>query len=138
MKSDITVKYKLSNGKTIAGETPSTALSKWLMHKSNGNFVVSTKNANVSCIMPGPYHAQFITSLLETFERNYSKTPYVDAKLLKKDWYQSGLPSDVFDPDVVNQNKFINSKIGEYEEWCHEVLNWLVEFGDVRDLKFMT
>lgn len=120
-------KYKLKIGDhKFASPTASFALLRWM------STTVADADDDV-VVMYGPYHENFVLAVTETILARFGKVCRVNSDLLKKSWYESGLPEDKYDPEVIQ--KIGTGKVKEYEEWCEQVLRWLRKNSAITSLK---
>jgi len=132
MKNLVSVEYVDYYGSVVAGKTCSQALCLWLMKNKFGDG--KPKNS----IVHGPYTKGFALGVISEIESKYGKAPEIDSVILKKEWYDTDMPEDKFNPLVIYQYKKTNSKVKKYEAWCETVLEWLAVFGDIKQIKFHT
>lgn len=119
------ISFKIGKHKFTA-PTASFAVMTWLsntMQESSSDFVA----------MFGPYHEKFVTSVIEAIQLRYGKMCHIDADLMEKEWYQTGLPEDKFNPSVIKESD--NKKVQAYENWCQYVIEWLNKNHGISDLK---
>lgn len=130
MKNLLSVEYVDCRGSVVAGKTCSQALCLWLMK----NKFEDGKTKNY--IVHGPYTKGFAHCVISQIESKYGKAPQIDSVILKKEWYDSDMPEDKFNPSVIYESKNTNPKVKKYEAWCEDVLEWLAVFGDIKQIKF--
>ena len=131
----MTVFFKAKYGHRVSTETASMGLMNWYAHTSAECFYKKNEST-ANSVIPGPYHEKFILTVVAALERKFGKSLDVDEELLDNEWYKCGLPDDYFNPEVIVNKKYSNPKVCFYEEWCHDVLDWLQKHGDISDLKF--
>jgi hypothetical protein len=111
----MTVSFKVKHGHRVSSVTDSMGLMNWYAHTSAECFYKNNESIAKS-VMPGPYHEKFILTVVAAVEHKFGKSIDVDEDFLDKEWYQSGLPDDYFNPEVIVKKKYSNPKICFYEE----------------------